>query len=86
MYGHGRTQGVGSFGPAICMAALALNVDSTSGVEGDVIAHMPPQLAAALFVGSVSLGAASAGGFASSLLDIRCVCGPRLCLCIEMGW
>ena len=52
------------------MTALALNVDSASGAEGDVIAHMPPQLAAALFVGSVTLGTASAGGFASSLLDI----------------
>jgi hypothetical protein len=61
-------QGVASLGPALCMAALALNVDSS---EGDVIAHMPPEFAAALFVGSVSLGGASAGGFASSLLDIR---------------
>jgi MFS transporter, ACS family, solute carrier family 17 (sodium-dependent inorganic phosphate cotransporter), other len=62
-------QGVGSLGPAVCMAILALNVQA-GGVEGDVVATLPAQAAAGLFVGSVSLGGFSAGGFASSLLDI----------------
>lgn len=62
-------QGVGSLGPAVCMAILALNVQA-GGVEGEVVATLAPQGAAGLFVGTVALGGFSAGGFASSLLDI----------------
>eukprot|EP00283_Hemiselmis_rufescens_P004826 CAMPEP_0173429042 /NCGR_PEP_ID=MMETSP1357-20121228/7861_1 /TAXON_ID=77926 /ORGANISM="Hemiselmis rufescens, Strain PCC563" /LENGTH=418 /DNA_ID=CAMNT_0014393163 /DNA_START=86 /DNA_END=1338 /DNA_ORIENTATION=- len=55
-------QGIGSFGPLTCMAALALL--SQDGGAGS------PEAASALFVAAVGLGGASSAGFGASLQDI----------------
>ena len=65
-------QAAGSLGPAVCMGVLAAMVPQAGGVGegGGAGVGLSAEAAAGLFVGSVSLGAASAGGFAASLLDV----------------
>jgi len=52
-------QGIASFGPSLCMTGLAIYGTDNA-----------PEISSALFVASVSLGGASAGGFAASLQDL----------------